>query len=278
MALYSRPRNTRLLVVSLVMLSLLTITIDYRGGDSGPFEVAGQSALTVVGAMQEGVAKVFHPVAAFFSGLAHVGALKSENERLKQQVRVLQDERVSIISAERQNENFRRLLKIEQSLSLTGVTAGVVGQSIGNFEWSVTINRGSSDGVRKDQAVVSGDGLVGHVVEAAPHSSKVMLIVDPESAVAGRLAGSGETGLVIGRTDRRDLTMDLVDPEAKVFPDEQVLTSAYVIGKQSGLYPPGIVIGLASHVYTPPGSLTKVIAIRPAVDFSTLEYVLVVTG
>jgi rod shape-determining protein MreC len=101
--------------------------------------------------------------------------------------------------------------------------------------------------------------------------SVVQLIIDPDSAVAGRLSSSGETGLVIGQRNH-PLTMDLVDPDANVAANEQVVTAGY----QSGLYPPGIPIGFVSHIYTRPGSLTKTIELTPAVDFSALEVVLVV--
>src|SRR5207237_10153756 len=90
MALYSRPRNARMLVVTLVVLSLLTITVDYREGASGPFEIAGKATLSVVGALQGAVRRVVHPVGAFFTGVAHDGSLRSENERLQSQVRSLQ--------------------------------------------------------------------------------------------------------------------------------------------------------------------------------------------
>ena len=273
MALYSRPRNTRTLVVTLVMASLLTITVDYRGGASGPFEVAGKSTLAVVGAFQGAVRHVVHPFSAFFGGLAHVGSLHSENERLKAEVRALQQERGKSVTLERQVAELSSLVHLQDTLRLRGVTAGVVGQSVGNFEWSITVNRGSTSGVKTDDPVLTGDGLVGHVIEVAPNVSKVQLILDPQSAVAGRLSSSGETGLVVGQRDA-DLRMDLVNPDASVAVNEQVVTSGF----QGGLYPPEIVIGTVAHVYQPPGGVTKVIAIRPAVDFSALEFALVVTG
>lgn len=272
MALYGRARNARLLVISLVMLSLLTITIDYRGGQSGPLEVAGQAALSVVGALQSAMSKVVRPVGNFFTGLGHLGSLQAENQRLKERVQTLERQAGQGVSLERENGELRRLLGLRRSLGLEGKTADVIGESVSNFEWSVTIDRGSTDGIGLNMPVVNGEGLVGHVVQVAPGWSRVQLIIDPDSAVAARLASSGQTGLVTGRRDR-DLRMELVSPEAKVFPDEQVVTSGY----QGGLYPSGIVIGVVSHVYQPPGSLTKLIDVRPAVDFSSLQFVLVVT-
>jgi rod shape-determining protein MreC len=273
MALYSRPRNTRLLVVSLVMASLITITIDYRGGESGPFEVAGRGALSVVGALQGAVSRVVRPIGDFFTGLAHVGSLKSDNERLKNEVQRLKEQSQESTSLERQNKELFAILGLTQNLGLRGVAATVIGEGIGNFEWTRTIDRGEADGIRVDMPVVSGEGLVGHVIAVSGHSSTIQLIIDPDSAVAGRLASSGETGLVVGQRDQ-DLTMDLVSPEAKITAGEQVVTSGY----QTGLYPPEILIGTVSHSLTKPGTLTKVLALRPAVDFSALEFVFIVTG
>jgi rod shape-determining protein MreC len=271
MALYGRARNTRLLVVSLVMASLVTITVDYRGGRSGPFEVAGRSALSVVGALQGGVNKVLHPIGAFFGGIAHIGSLQAENDRLKSEIQALQRQSSRSVSLERENKELSSLVKLRTDLGLAGVTATVIAGSPTNFEWSVTIDRGSSDGVKVDSPVVSGRGLVGHVVQVASHWSKVQLIIDPGSFVGGRLASSGETGLLAGQRDK-DLRMDLVNPDARVVAGEPVVTS----GLQGGLYPPEIVIGFVSHVYQQPGTLTKLIAVRPSVDFSSLQFVLVV--
>jgi rod shape-determining protein MreC len=273
MALYGRARRTRLVVVSLVMASLVTITVDYRGGEAGPLAAAGRAALSVVGALQDGVSRVLDPVASWFSGIVRVGSLKEENERLRQQVRELQQERARLMAIELENRQLRDLLDLRGSLGFRGVTARVVGESVSNFEWSVTIDAGSSDGVRKDMAVLSGEGLVGRVVEVAPNTSVVQLIIDPDSAVAARLVNSGETGLVEGNRNQ-DLRMELVNPDVEVLPDEQVVTSGY----QGGLYPPGILIGYVSHVLSQPGMLTKLVAVRPAVDFSSLSFVLVVTG
>ena len=121
--------------------------------------------------------------------------------------------------------------------------------------------------------VVSGDGLVGRVVTVTSNTSVVLLVLDPDSFVDGRLSSSGVTGGVQGERNQ-DLQMSLVPPGTKVLPGEQVVTSGY----QSGLYPPEIPIGSVSHVYIQDGGLNKLITIRPAVDFSALEIVLVVTG
>ncbi len=274
MALYRRTRSTRVLVMSLVMASLITITIDFRGGRNGPFESAGSKiALTVIAPLQSGVSRAFHPVASFFSGLAHVGSLESDNRALRAENERIRAQSSKSVSTQRELARLQALFNLQQSLGLKGVAARVVGESVSNFEWTVTIDRGSSDGVKAYMPVVAGEGLVGNVIQVASHWSKVMLVIDPRSAVAARLAGSGETGLVTGQR-ARPLSMDLVNPEATVSANEQVVTSGY----QGGLYPPEILIGFVSSEYTRPGSLTKSILVRPAVDFSSLEFVDVITG
>ena len=110
MALSRRARSTRLLVITLVFISLMTITIDYRGGQSGPLEAAGKGALTVVGPMQQAVARVAHPVGAFFSGVVHIASLQSENRQLQQEVRNLRTENTQAGEAVSENDQLRSLL------------------------------------------------------------------------------------------------------------------------------------------------------------------------
>jgi rod shape-determining protein MreC len=284
MALYRRTRNSRVLVISLVMLSLLTITMDYRGGQSGPLAVAGRGAFAVVGALQDAVSRVFRPVGTFATGVFHIGSLQSENERLKALNRLLQQQAAQSVSRERELEVLRGFYHLRQTTQLQGSLARVIGQAPGNFEWSITINVGSSVGVKMDDPVVSvvktaagedAGALVGRVIEVTPNASKVLLIIDPDSTVGGRLASSGQTGLVNGRTDRQDLRMDIFSTDVKVFPDEVVETSG---SDQGSFYPPGVLIGYVSQKSPQPAVLMFTIQVRPAVDFSALEYVEVVTN
>jgi rod shape-determining protein MreC len=284
MALYRRTRNTRVLVISLVMASLLTITIDYRGGQSGPLEAAGRGAFAVVGVFQDAVSRAFRPIGSFVEGIVHIGSLQAENERLKGQLRVAQDQAAKYVAAEREREILANFFHLQDTTSLHGPVALVTGQAPGNFEWSITIDKGSSDGIQRDDPAVTvvsttqGDqvgALVGHVITVTPNASKVLLVIDPDSKVGGRLASSGETGVIAGHTDRQDLAMDIFSTDVKVFPDEPVQTSGT---EQGSIYPPGILIGYVSHSAPQPGALGTTIRLRPATEFSALEYVMVVTN
>jgi rod shape-determining protein MreC len=162
------------------------------------------------------------------------------------------------------------------------VAAEVIASGVSNFEWTVTINRGSDDGIAVNMPVVTGaaDGarLVGRVLRVTPISADVQLLIDRDFAVPGKLSTSNETGLVEGRGED-DLRMDLLTPGVEVSDTEpeSVFTVGYRVNGQRGLYPPGLLIGTVSRAYSAPDSVESYVTIRPAVDFSSLEYVLVLT-
>jgi rod shape-determining protein MreC len=277
-ALPSRARNTRLLVVTLVAVSLLTITLDYRQGDSGLLAEAGDTALVIISPLQEGVSKVTHPIGNFYSTLVRLPSIRRENESLKDRVSELQTQVATTRADAARLQQLEALLGLRESLGPAIRTAGaeVIASGVSNFDWTITIDTGSDDGVEVDMPVVASAGLVGHVTRVTSDSAIVELLIDPDSFVAGRLDLSRTTGLLSGEGEQ-DLRMGLVDTDIQVQPGEQVVTAGYKIpGIAQGLYPPGILIGSVSRVLDDDAGLEKFITVRPAVDFSTLDVVLVV--
>lgn len=278
MALRSRARSTRLLVVTLVSASLITITVDYRQGDSGALAAAGDTAIAVIAPLQEAVSKVTDPIGNFFSTLVRLPAIRRENEELKSRVARLEEQVATTTSDRTRLNEVEALLGLQESFSARVETtaAQVIANGVSNFEWTITIDKGSSDGIADEMPVVAAAGLVGHVVRVTPGSSVVQLIIDPESFVAGRLDGSGETGLLEGEGDG-DLRMSQVEADIQVLPDERVVTAGYRFGGVAeSLYPPNVLIGTVSRVLSDDSALEKFVTVRPAVDFSTLSVVLVV--
>lgn len=278
MALRNRARTTRLLVVSLVSAALVTITVDYRQGDSGPLASAGDAALTLIAPLQEAVSKVTDPIGEFFSTLVHLPSIRNDRDELARQLdRARQEMAVERADQNRLNE-LEALLGLQESFgpSVDTTAAQVIGHGASNFEWTITVDKGSSDGIEVDMPVVASAGLVGHVIHVTANSSEVQLIIDPQSFVGGRLDVSEEIGMVEGEGEG-DLRMGLVDPDTPVEPDEHVVTAGFRFeGVAQSLYPPNILIGTVSRVLEDDSALQKFVTIRPAVDFSTLDLVLVV--
>ena len=280
MAIRQRTRSARLLVVTLVAISLAIITVDYRAGEEGPLGAAGRFASSAIAPMQRAVSNVVQPVSNFFGSLAELPSLSRRNGELQAQVDDLKTVQQLNQELTQRIETLERLLGL-QTVSSHVIAARVIGSGVSNFEWDVTIDRGSDDGIQLDMPVVTGasDGprLVGRIIRVTPISSVVQLMIDPDFAVAGRLSTSQESGLVTGRGED-DLRMAHLRPGIDVSESEPeaVFTVGYEVNGQPGLYPAGILIGTVSRAFSESDAVESAVTIRPAVDFSTLEYVLVI--
>lgn len=278
MATYGRIRSTRLLVVLLLLASLVTITLDSRGGESGPLSAAGRLLGAVVGPLQEGVAAVFRPVGSFFSNVFRAGslaervtALEAENQELKGNLQSGAADRAELAE-------LRSLFDLKEAADLSVVGATVIGESVSNLEWAVFVDKGLDDDVVEDMPVIGPLGLVGRVVRVFDTFSKVMLIIDPDSAVAARLSASRETGLIEGQREEL-LRFGLIGTDTEIKPGEIVETSGYQLDEGfTGIYPPGIPIGVVDRVEQSDDRITVRVLVRPNVDFSRLDKVGLVFG
>lgn len=260
-------------MVLLLTAALVLVTIDFRSKGDGPLEAIGRGIMTVVGPLQDGISRVVRPIGDFFSGFTQVGSLKEQVRRLQEQNAQLRQRERQVTDIARENEELRKLLGLSERLNLRTVTARVTGVGPSNFEHTVFIDRGSAQGIRKDMPVVAGAGLVGRVVQVSQRSARVLLLVDASSAVASRLASNGETGISEG-TGGDELELDLFDAEAAVTTGDEVVTSGY----DGGVYPPGIPIGTVARIRPRGNALVRRAFVTPFVDFTSLDYLLIVVG
>jgi rod shape-determining protein MreC len=272
-----RPRSTRLLVVTLVCISLAVITLDYREGDNGPLAGLGRTALSFIAPMQRAVTSATRPVGNFFSGVVHLPSLEQRNRDLEKQVRDLESEVEKGGLIKSQLDELSGLLALKQTLDPSAVAAVVVGNGLSNFDWTVTLDHGTADGIEVDMPVVTGSGsapmLVGRVVQVSENASVVQLILDRTWAGAGVLTTSQAAGLVEGQGDQ-DLKMGVPTGTTIELP-ESVYTQGYCIIGEPGEYPPGILVGQVSRVVPVANEIEESVSVRPAVDFATLQFVLV---
>ena len=275
---YRRVRSTRLLVLGLLVASLVTITVDARGGRDGPMATLGRGLGAIVGPLQEGVAAVVGPIGSFVTNVFRSGTLAEENAVLREEIATLRREASEVNSLRRENAELRRLFGLSERHGFTLMGATVTAEAPGNFEWAVIIDKGAVDGVTVDMPVINEDGLVGRVVDVYPGSAKVMLILDPDSAVSVRLSASGDRGVLQGQREE-PLVFRLIDAETEVQPGEAVETSGYSLEEGlGGVYPPSIQVGVVDSVEPDPSNLTLEVRVRPRVDFSRLSTVGVITG
>ncbi|WP_405618080.1 rod shape-determining protein MreC [Streptomyces sp. NBC_01511] len=266
-------RESRLLLVLLIAIAFALITVDIRGGEASPVDGARQAAATVFGPVQNGVAKAVDPVgnaigAVRDSGERHdrVTALERENAALKQ--RLGSDDR-----------NRSRVAELDKLLKTAGAgqygikAAEVI--AIGaaqGFSWTVTIDAGAHDGLKRDMTVVNGDGLVGRVTTVGPNTATVLLANDPDFTVGTRMEKSDELGFATGQGDQ-PLNVQLLNGKAKVKNGDRLVTFG---SSKDRPFVPGVPVGQVVRVDPAGGDLTRDIYVRPYVGFSKLDIVGVV--
>jgi rod shape-determining protein MreC len=277
-ATVGRLRSTRLLVFGLLLASLVTITIDARGGERGPLAAVSRVLGGVIGPLQEGVSAVFRPIGSFFSNVFQAGSLAERVEELETENAKLRTDAQGQSEVLSELKEYEGILEIAADEELDVMGASVIGESPNNFEWAVYVDRGSQDGVEIDMPVIGPSGLVGRVSDVYATTSKVMLIIDPDSKVAARLSSSRETGLIEGQREE-PLRFSLFSPEAEILAGEPVETAGYQLYEgYSGIFPSGIPIGVVDRVEPADDGVTVSVTVRPNMRFSQLDKLGLVTG
>ena len=212
-----------------------------------------------------GVGGVRH-VWGSYVGLRHV---KAENEELKRQLAAaeiaLQEQRALADRA----RGLQKLLELRDHLELGTTGAEIIGSSASPDFRTLTIDKGTRDGVRPDMAVIAPAGIVGRVVVPSARSAKVQLLIDRNAAAAVIVERSRAQGVVVGGDNDR-LQMQYVSEASDVAVGDLVVTSGI-----DTIYPKGLVVGKVETVEKN-GPAFKRIVVKPAVDFSQIEEVLIV--
>jgi rod shape-determining protein MreC len=267
---YRDSRRTRIVLALLILTSFTLITIDYRAGDGTALRGLRRATAAVFGPVQRAVTSAVRPIGNALSTLGDLGGLNDEVHRLRDENTDLRNQLHQVDDLRRENEELRKLNGLTTRGGYKTVRCRVIALGPDNFEWVATVDCGSGDGLRKDQTVVNGDGLVGKVVEVAPFSAQVLLAIDPEFTVIGRLSVHGTTGPVTGN-GLRPMEMQLLAPTAQVSVGEAIVSN----GVQGGIVS-GVPIGVVTKVSTERSVVTRTVEVRPFVTFTALDTVAVV--
>jgi len=162
-------------------------------------------------------------------------------------------------------------LNLKRSMASPTIAARVIAGNPSPGSYTVTIDSGSAEGVSPDMAVISGRGVVGRVIQpVAPHAATVQLLTDRLAAVAVTFERTGTGGVVVGGAGDPPFRAEYVSVLADIQAGDKVISSG-----QDGIYPQGFALGTVERV-TKSGGEDREIVIRPAVDFSHVDLVLVV--
>jgi rod shape-determining protein MreC len=195
--------------------------------------------------------------------------LEEENRLLREIIEEMKQERVQLLEFREENTRLRSLLGFQQSFRKPLLPAEVIGNDLSGWFQTVVIDRGSRDGVKEGMAVMSVQGIVGQIMESSTSFSRVLLITDPNSAVAALIQRTRARGIVEGSGGQVCNLMYLHRSE-EVAPGDQVLASGL-----DGVYPKGVLIGTVLLAETKDPEIFRLVEVQPSVDFRRLEEVMV---
>ncbi|MBL1080710.1 rod shape-determining protein MreC [Streptomyces actinomycinicus] len=266
-------KESRLLLVLLVAIAFALITVDIRGGRNSPVDGARHAAAAVFGPVENGLSSAVDPVGNAVSAIRESGsrhdrlaALEKENAALK----------AKLGSDDRNRSRLKQLEKVlkiagDGQYGIKGAQVIAIGSAQG-FSWTLTIDAGADDGIKRDMTVLNGDGLVGRVTTVGPSTATVLLANDPDFTVGTRMEAGDELGFASGQGDR-PLRVELLNGKAEVKKGDRLVT----FGSQADRpFVPGVPVGVVSRVDPSGGGLTRTLYVTPYVSFTKLDIVGVV--
>ncbi len=195
-----------------------------------------------------------------------------QNERLKKEIGLLKNKLNASNEIYRENNRLRALLSFKQKTPYKVIAARVIARSPDNWSSIIIVDKGQLSGIERGDVVINYLGLVGRVVEATKSTSKIMLINDPNFGVSAILQRSRQEGLVTG-TLGNSLIMKYLARDCDVEVSDPVITSGL-----TSEYPKGLVIGTVTAVGEEFSGLSRYAIIKPAVNLSNLEEVLIIVS
>lgn len=267
MAIADLRQRPGVLFVSAVVLHVVIISTQVSAPSGRPLLSA--AIFGVVGEVQRLSMAAVNGVGDAWGGYVALQEVQEENARLLQQLQTLQVRLQEQRAMAERAESLRQILELRERAGLDTVAAEVIaGPASPDFR-TVTIDRGAREGLTADMSVISPAGVVGRVVQPSARVALVQLIVDRNAAVGALIERSRVQGVVMG-VGGGTLQMEYVADTADVQTGDLVVTSGI-----DGIHPKGFVIGTVEAVDRATSAFHAII-VRPAVDFSRLEEVLVV--
>jgi len=274
-------RRRRVVLALLVGASLVLLTASFGSSDGGPLQPVRNATMFVLAPVGEVANAVFKPVRDLFDWFGSTLDAKDRAARLKIERDELRTQVVDGRAALAENSRLRKLLGMEAKLGLASygpVSATVIGRSPGIWFASAQIDSGSSDGIRPNQPVIDGDGVVGTVSSVTYGTAVITLITDRSSGVSAKIVGTDDPGSIVAADGNPGmLQMRLLSPSSTVRVGDPVVTAGIRTGPLATLFPPGLPIGTVTAVDPQALRSDGKVDVRPQADLNRLEHVVVLT-
>lgn len=254
------------ILIFLLALSLISANLHSRENMSF-FE---SLVVGVTSPVQKAVWGVIGGIGSIWRGYFYLVGLEKENQALKRELQELKLQVNRYREADLANQRLRALLNFKKSIATPLLPAQLVAFDPSGWFQTILIDKGTNDGVVRDMAVVSAEGLVGRVIGVSNHHAKVLLILDGNSAVDAYIQRSRARGVLVGLGLELCL-LKYVQRNEDVQVGDKVISSG-----MGGVFPKGLLVGTVQEVVRGSSGLFQRVEVEPAVNFGRLEEVLVV--
>ena len=241
----------------------------------------GSLAKNIVGTVTFPVRWCVSAVCDGFEGIGRyftsVSVLDGENQALKEENESLREQLDALFPLEEENERLRDYLGIKNKYpSFTMEEGMVVSYSSGNYMTTFTLNKGSIHGIKTHMPVITADGVVGYVSEVGLNWCMVSTIIETATSVGVYIPRSGAVGMVSGDYSMKNegvCKITYLEENADIVVGDKVLT-----GGAGGSYPSDLEIGTVTKIEVDAYSRRLIATVQPSVDFSSLKWVMILTG
>jgi len=257
------------LLAAVVGLCLLILSLQTRGEQPRATDVVA----FVTTPVQKALAAVQRGAYGVWATYLDWKNVRFENRNLRDEVQRLRVESLVVRETSEENQRLRRLLDLRERLPINTVSGEVIAREWGGWVRSLTVNRGRSDDISRLAAVISPDGLVGRVVDVRAGAAVVQVLTDPASTIGAHALRTRTPGIVEGEPRGTIRFKYMARDGAGLQVGDVVVSSG-----QSGVFPRGIPIGRVRAIDDRGSALFHYAAITPAVDFSRVDEVLLLTG
>lgn len=272
-------RRRRAVLALLVVLSLILLTAYFGESRNGGLHSLQSGFLTVVSPIQDGANKALKPVRDLFGWFGSTLHAKSQNAQLRKQLARARRELTSKQWGEHAYAELLNLYNLDRTLSVADyrpVTATVIYQSPNIWYSTVTIDHGSSSGVRVNDPVIDDEGLIGKITRVAPDGALVSLITDSEVEVTAKISATGAEGILQPQVgEPGHLLMQYLSSSVPVKRGDYVVTAGKVSCRCETLFPRGIPIGQVTS--EDEQSPFKSVDVSPLANLHNLDVVQVLT-
>ena len=260
------------IILTIIILVVVVIVSNISTGNLSAMEgTIGKIFMPI----QNGIIFLKNKISGNEQELSDIETLKNENQQLKDENSSLQEQLRELEILKSENNTLKEYVNLKDKYKeYSTVPAYVINRDISNYSDTIVINVGKNDEIEANMTVISDQGLVGHILSVTDTTAKVQTIIDTASSVSSTISTTRDSIIVSGTLDNNSmLKATYIPTDATLVQGDNVETSGL-----GGIYPKGIHIGTISQIVNTKNITDRYAMIEPAVDFSKLETVLVITN